>query len=186
MKTVAVGYFGVPNVSVRCMIIQEALQYFKSRQWKDWRCTVQQNPQLKAVYIDEFEKQVSICPLFCNITDYERAAYKLQKAFDTFEDFLPTSKFGNPFLAPRSHQQETDKSDESDKNNVIDTFDNLSHIKKSWEEIYPDEVHVNKLVVPELPSEIIPESKIESMFLQMMTTPSSPLNDTLTSIHIIP
>ena len=77
------GYFGISNVSVQCMLVQETLMFFKYHDLSEWRCSLSDEFSAPGtVLIDHSNKVVT---LFLSLVrmDYTEATVLLHnKLYD--------------------------------------------------------------------------------------------------------
>jgi hypothetical protein len=87
IQVIPVGYHNVPNATVKSMVIQDILAFFKrDSRYKNWRCTVARDLLAEPINLDFQNKRFILCPLFLDYVDYSRASYKVHQVLDSLGD----------------------------------------------------------------------------------------------------
>lgn len=84
-KTIVNGYYGVQNVSIQCMIVQEVLHALKIIGKQNWRCVLANRTLSHPVLMDDLSDAVVLCPWHLKYSDYQ---YLSSEVHSTISQFL--------------------------------------------------------------------------------------------------
>lgn len=87
MKYVKIGYYNIPNTSVRSMIVQYLLIFLKDKGLRNWRVKLASfslifHPDM--ISIDMQNSVVNVCPYMTNFFDFQRCLKRLEKSLTQF------------------------------------------------------------------------------------------------------
>ena len=92
---VSYGYHGVQNVSVKTMVVQDVLCFFRNNpaHFKKWRCCISNWEQKYPIIVNTNQKLVVLCPIFLECCHYDMATNVVHEHLEEHVDRIPPPFF---------------------------------------------------------------------------------------------